>query len=127
MNGPCGDNTGLVMGTGMSGVLQAMLPTNLQSNIVLTTYAGTDHLDGDRSSASLDPYIFVDPSVPNPSLYSVIVSDGVGNMAAPVPEPSAWMMTLAGMVMMTVMSRRRASGHQDAKKCSRANVHRPAP
>lgn len=62
----------------------------------------------EAASAFADPIIIVDPSFPNASLYSVIVSPGVDNGAAAAPEPA----TLASVVMAIgglVLLRRRTS------------------
>lgn len=52
-------------------------------------------ISNESARAHADPYIFVDPSFPNASLYSIVVSPGVGNAPsqpgsdpAPVPEPA---------------------------------------
>jgi len=50
--------------------------------------------DGGTSSANADPYIFIDPSTPNASEYSIEVSAGVSNVT-PVPLPST--LTLLGL------------------------------
>ena len=48
-------------------------------------------------SAFVDPYFAIDRSVPNADLYSIQVSQGLGNsIAGGVPESSTWVMMLLG-------------------------------
>jgi hypothetical protein len=48
----------------------------------------------ESASASIDPYLFVDPSFPNASQYQIVVSPGVANL--PLPEPTAAVLVAAG-------------------------------
>jgi hypothetical protein len=72
---------------------------NSQLSIALDAIA-----DG-SSHSSADPYIYVDPSVPNASAYAVQVSAGVNNTPVPLPA-SAWLM-ISGVVGIGAMPRRR--------------------
>jgi hypothetical protein len=49
--------------------------------------------------ATIDPYFFLDPSVPNPSDYTLVFSPGIINEPDnfAVPEPSTWVLTLPGL------------------------------
>ena len=61
------------------------------------------------ASASADPRIYVDPSFANAGAYSIVLSDGVGNGIAPVPEPATLAMMLSGLAFVgyrSKMSRR---------------------
>lgn len=59
------------------------------------------------ASASIDPTFQIGTGVSNPSLYSIELSPGVGNVAA-IPEPSTYAMMLAGLAMMGVFARRQS-------------------
>jgi len=59
-----------------------------------------DSLNFESASASADPLIFVDPSSPNVSQYSIVVSPGVGNALAVVPEPrTVVLVALGGLIL----------------------------
>jgi hypothetical protein len=54
--------------------------------------SGTARLFAESASATADPFLFVDPSFPNASVYSILVSPGVGNVPVPTataPEPAS--------------------------------------
>jgi hypothetical protein len=54
-------------------------------------------LDGAFATAFADPYFVIDPNflLANPG-YSLVISDGVGNLPDGVPEPATWAMMLLG-------------------------------
>jgi hypothetical protein len=57
------------------------------------------HFSTESARAFADPYIYIDPAFPNASLYSVVVSPGVGNVPlAQVPEPAT--LGLVGSVLV---------------------------
>ena len=58
---------------------------------------------------SADPYIFVDPTFPNASDYSIIVSDGVVNVppAAATPLPATLPLFASGLGAFGLLARRR--------------------
>ena len=61
----------------------------------------------ESANAYADPYIRVDPAFPDAGLYSVVVSDGVGNV--PAPEPARpWLVVTA--LAALVLGRRRSRG-----------------
>lgn len=74
----------------------------------LTTDAFADSLGG-TASASLDPYIYIDPTflASNPG-YSLTFSDGVANTppSSPVPEPSTFLL-LGSSILATAGTLRR--------------------
>jgi len=59
------------------------------------------------ASALADPFISVDPSTPNASEYSIVVSDGVSNSPVPLPT-SAWLM-LSGLGGLVLLGRKRTA------------------
>jgi len=68
--------------------------------------AASSNSAGQASASISDPFIFVDPQFANAGDYAIAVSSGVAN--APVPEPSAWALSLAGVGGLgAVRSRRR--------------------
>jgi hypothetical protein len=65
--------------------------------------ATATHSTNEFASAFADPFIYVDPAFPNASLYSIVVSPGVGNVPlepAQVPEPAT--LWLVGSVLFTL-------------------------
>jgi len=56
------------------------------------------------ATASLDPFIFIDPNFANAASYSIIVSPGVGNglptSTLPVPGPGMIALTASGLIML---------------------------
>jgi hypothetical protein len=78
-------------------------------NLTAEAYAAGSGAQFDEfGSAFVDPFIYIDPAFPDASLYSVIVSPGVGNGApAPgqVPEPAT--LCLVGMGIGVLRLRRR--------------------
>lgn len=62
--------------------------------------APATRISTESATAIADPYIYVDPSFANASLYSIVVSPGFGNV--PLPEPAiAWLIgaPLAALVL----------------------------
>jgi hypothetical protein len=50
------------------------------------------------ASAYLDPIFYIDPTFPDASEYSIVISPGIGNSpVSGVPEPSTWAMMLLGV------------------------------
>jgi len=73
--------------------------------------APATRLSNESARAFADPYIYVDPTFPNATLYNVVVSPGVANVpVAQVPEPTPIMLWLAGAVPIAFrLLRRRQS------------------
>ena len=66
-----------------------------------------------HGQASIDPYITIDPSTPNASLYTLVFSPGIGNgppSAPAVPEPSTWAMILLGFAGLAFAGRKARGG-----------------
>jgi len=75
---------------------------SLDDFVAIRAQAHTDATGLDEfASALADPYIYIDPDFANASLYSIVVSAGVGNgPAAAVPEPAT--LTLLGTAIGTL-------------------------
>ena len=73
----------------------------LGNTLSLIASASTgDSLRFEAASASADPLIFVDPSSPGASQYSIVVSPGVANALAIVPEPhTSVLVALGGFIV----------------------------
>jgi len=67
-------------------------------------------VDSTSASASIDPYLYIDPTwaADHPG-YSLSVF-GVGNSVPAVPEPETYAMMLAGLGLLGMMARRRRQG-----------------
>jgi hypothetical protein len=99
----CGVGSGV---TGFTGTLTVdALSGTVYTNAVhmeaevIGALGGTSDVDG--GTATVDPYIFVDPSFPDASAYSVLLSDGIGNgIRSGVPEPAAWAVMLLGVCLV---------------------------
>ena len=60
------------------------------------------------ASASADPYIYIDPNTPNASEYSIVVSQGIGNVPlGSTPEPSSLMLLGSGIAGLAGVLRRK--------------------
>jgi hypothetical protein len=89
----CSDGTCGTTASSFSGTLSTRARSGDVSNtLTLQVQASTgDSLSAQSASASADPFIFIDPSFASASLYSIVVSAGVGNaLPSPttVPEPA---------------------------------------
>ena len=62
---------------------------------------------GGTFQAMIDPFIEIDPTFNISGQYSLAFSPGVGNSIAPVPEPDAYAMLLAGLGLLGAVARRR--------------------
>jgi hypothetical protein len=58
-------------------------------------------------SAYLDPFFFIDPSVTDPSAYSIITSEGIGNSPATTPLPAALPLFATGLGALGLLGWRR--------------------
>jgi hypothetical protein len=105
----CADtNEGLCGGSQFDGTLVEMDEPGQVFFVHLETVASVGILGG-SAFASADPFIFVESTDPNADLYTIRVSDGIANAAAPstgVPEPSIWAMLLLGFAGLSLAARR---------------------
>jgi hypothetical protein len=100
----------LVDNGGINGAVLASTYTPF--GVALTTQIHAT--PGGSSSAFIDPYFSIDPSVPDPQDYRILVSAGVENIgpAGGVPEMPAWTMMLLGFAGLGFAGYRRArAGH----------------
>jgi hypothetical protein len=75
---------------GFSGAVRTLArPGSVDDFLALTVTASAvaSGSSGERALATADPFVFIDPQFADAGLYSIVVSDGVGNVAA-VPEPA---------------------------------------
>jgi len=95
---------------GFDDELALTLTSGSAERVFLQIIVSASSTSGGSASASIDPFIFVDPSFANAGDYTITVSDGVANVS-PVPEPSAWALSLAAVGGLgAVRSRRRRQG-----------------
>jgi PEP-CTERM motif len=80
------------------------IETNLQlSEVISGNLSGVGW-----GSAYADPYIYVDPNDPNASLYSIVVSPGIGNVPlGSTPEPSSLVLLGSGVMGLAGFLRRK--------------------
>ena len=92
---------------GFDDELALTLTSGSAERVFLQIIVSASSNSAGNATASIDPFIFVDPSFANAGDYTITVSDGVAN-APPVPEPSAWALSLACLgALGAVRSRRR--------------------
>lgn len=126
-----GNNTPIVLGTGCYGPCsqhqswagKLTVPMNsgdiasVELTILTSLAEGESACPGPNcllgsgwATAYVDPYIYVDPTTPNAGLYSIAVSQGIGN--APLgstPEPSSLMLLGSGVFGLAGLLRRKIS------------------
>jgi hypothetical protein len=100
----CTDGT-CPLGTSFSGTLDIEAVSGQVGTMELFTQASNTFLLGGTADASADPFIFVDPSFPGASTYSVLVSDGVGNGLTAVPEPAGFVLLGIGLAVLACSRR----------------------
>jgi hypothetical protein len=124
-NGTCGGGSSFV----------GMLSTRARSGDLNTISmqvegsTGSSLTSGNSATASVDPFIFIDPSFAGASLYSIAVSPGVANAAA-VPEPASRVLVALGALVLALAaaaSRKRRSGLVMAGRAHHAGLRATAP
>jgi PEP-CTERM motif len=109
----CGAGTGQ---TNFTGVLQV---DALSDTAYVTTGPSFNqgvHLEVEAGGAlgasfnggmvSADPHLFVDPSFPDATEYSILLSPNVGNAVPTIPEPGTWVLMGVGFVGLAGLRRR---------------------
>ncbi len=93
------------------GNLEFTMASGTTGLVYMQIIVGASANSGGAASASIDPFIFVDPLFANAADYSITVSDGVANAppVSGVPEPGVWALLLAGLGGLGVTLRRRVS------------------
>jgi hypothetical protein len=76
------------------------------------------------SFAESDPSIFVPPSFPDASEYSLVLSPGIGNPGAPVPESLTWAMVLVGFAGIGLAGFRRRGAFRTGSFKLRHSKHK---
>ena len=107
-----GNWSGMLQASEYSGYIGAVF-----LNVTADVETSTDQCPGPlcvvgsgSASAYADPYLVIDPSTPNASQYSIIVSPGVGNVPlGSTPEPSSLMLLGSGVAGLAGLMRRRQS------------------
>jgi len=103
-DGSCGTTdrsfSGTLMTRARSGGVGDFLELHVSTGV-------TGSLTAEFASATADPFIFIDPAFPGASLYSIVVSPGVGNVAAVPESASVSLVTLGGLMLGAVGLRRR--------------------
>ena len=106
---PCPDES-----EDFAGTLQIIMNPGYISTVHLEIEALAGFsADPNSGYAYVDPYIYIDPNMPDAADYMITLSDGVGNglPTTGVPEPASWVMMLVGVGGCgAVMRRRRSAG-----------------
>ena len=113
----CSNATCGTTASSFSGTLRTRARSGDTSNeLTLQVQASTgDSLLATSASASADPFIFIDPSFPGASLYSIAVSPGVGNAEiTAAPEPGTMGLLLGAAALLAAVRRRRTTARRVA-------------
>ena len=89
-------------GSAFSGTLSTRARSGeLGDTLTLDAAASAGGIGAEAGFASVDPLIFIDPSFPGASRYSIVVSPGVGNdlPSIPAPEPPGLALVALGAFM----------------------------
>ena len=83
---------------GFNGSLQMVARSGDINTLQLQAKAGGSFgPDVNGGSAFADPHIFLDPAFPGGDAYQLVLSPGISNEMAPVPEPATWLMLGFGL------------------------------
>jgi hypothetical protein len=81
--------------------------------------------DEPTSFASIDPFIFIDPSTPNAALWSIAFSPGITNnppRPGTVPEPASWTMLVLGAAGFWNLRTANRYGHPPTRRAARVDL-----
>lgn len=84
--------------------------------------APATRFSSETARAFADPYIFIDPTFPNASLYSIAVSPGVGNTPR-VPEPATFWLLLVPASILIARRSCRSGAAIAAPTVARQSIH----
>ena len=96
----CNNASNSFSGTLQVNALAGETGGNVISLEIEALAAGYADIPPNSATASADPRIYVDPGFANAASYSIVLSDGVGNGIAPVPEPGTPGLMLGGLVFI---------------------------
>ena len=99
----CSNATCGTSGSAFSGTLSTRARSGqLGDTLLLDAAVSVGGISAEAGFASVDPLIFIDPSFPGASRYSILVSPGVGNesSSAPAREPSGLALVALGALMV---------------------------
>jgi len=92
-------------------VLSITMASGSVGRVFMQVLVTASALSGGFVFASIDPFIFVDPSFANAADYTITVDSRVGNELPAVPavfEPGTWALLLAGLAGLRAAGRRRS-------------------
>jgi hypothetical protein len=94
--------------------------SNIITKISLSATAAASNFQS--ATAAIDPYIVIDPSTPDASRLTLILSPGIGNepLHSGVPEPSTWAMLALGFAVLGFAGYRKA--HASWRGAMRSSV-----
>ena len=92
------------------GLIESNVGLNFYGSVAMQASANAAANSGPQSQAFalIDPVIILNPELKlNPADYTLFLSPGIGNSAAGVPEPGAWVLMLLGAGAIGSAARRR--------------------
>ena len=82
----------------------------MTARTTLTRYGSDTSLQGpEEARAAVDPTFAIASGVPNAAAYQIVLSEGIGNSASAVPEPSCGLFMLVGLGCLIMVRRLRVA------------------